>query len=132
MGTRNRGTRNRAVRRLRMLAIMALGCVLVFDTAGIVVNRITADEAARVAAIQASEAIAPGTPPTLWHSTAHTAASRSLSDQSGIELVEVRVEAARTVVSVRRSARVLLASRISSLTERVSPVVTAEAPREGG
>lgn len=125
------GTRNKAVRRLRALTIVALGCALVFDSVGIFVNRITADEAARVAAIQATEAIAPGTPPMLWYGTAYEAASRSLSDQNGIELVEVRVEPGRVVVSVRRTARVILASRIASLEDRVTPTVSAEAPREG-
>ena len=122
-------TRNKTLSRLRVVVVMAFACVLVFDTVGIMVNRVTADEAARVAAQHAAEAVLIGSvPPALWLSTATAAARESLADQEGVELLDLRVADGRATLSVRRTARVLLAGRIRALRDEVTAVVTASAP----
>jgi hypothetical protein len=121
--------RNKSWGRLRLLLVLAVACVLVFDTVGILVNRVTADEAARVAARHAAEALVTGSvPPALWSATATAAANASLADQGGVELVDLQVADGRATLSVRRGARVLLAGRIRALRDQVTPVVTASAP----
>lgn len=123
--------RNKSLGRLRLLGVLAIACVLVFDTVGIMINRVTADEAARVAAQYAAEALLAGSvPPALWSATAAEAARESLADQGGVELVDLRIADGRATLSVRRSARVLLAGRIDALRDQVTPVVTASAPIE--
>lgn len=122
-------TRNKTLGRLRVIVVMALACTLVFDTVGIMVNRVTADEAARVAAQHAAEAVLMGSiPPALWLDTATAAAHESLADQNGVELLDLRVEDGRATLTVRRTARVLLAGRIRALRDKVTAVVTASAP----
>jgi len=122
-------TRNKTLGRLRVVVVMAFACVVVFDAVGIMVNRVTADEAARVAAQHAAEAVVVGSvPPALWFDTASAAARESLADQNGVELVDLRIADGRATLSVRRTARVLLAGRIRALRDEVTAVVTASAP----
>jgi hypothetical protein len=120
---------NRMLRRARLLFVIALACVVVFDSVGMLVNRLTADEAAQVAAEQAAAALVSGmTAPALWLDTAAAAARDSLADQKGVELIDLRVEDGRIVLSVRRRARVLLADRIGALRDHVVPALTVSAP----
>lgn len=122
-------TRNKTLGRLRVAVVMALACVVVFDTVGIMVNRVTADEAARVAVQHAAEAVLIGSiPPALWLDAAATATRESLADQEGVELLDLRIADGHVTLAVRRTARVLLADRFRALRDEVTAVVTASAP----
>lgn len=100
-------------------------CILAFDAGGIVTNRILLDEAARVAAGQAADAARNAN--TYPLGAAHEAATASLSDQKGIELLEISFVEGRVVVKAKRRARVVVASRISALDDQVTVEVTASA-----
>ena len=113
----------------RTVAWLAVFCVLAFDAGGIVTNRVLLDEAARVAAAHAAEAFVSATTQRALPATAlqrgRAAAEASLTDQPGVVLVDVRLDAGRLVLELRRRARVLLAGRIPPLKDQVEAQATA-------
>lgn len=117
---------------VRTAAWLALFCVFAFDAGGIVTNRVLLDEAARVAAGHAADAVAGAIRrPRTAARLAQEAAAESLADQPGVRLVEVRVENGVVTVTAARRARVIVADRLPPLREHVDISVVATAHAGG-
>jgi hypothetical protein len=115
---------------IKIVAILAIIGVVVFDTGAVIVNHVQLDDVAQTTLRTTAQSARTGAD---RRPAALTQAAEQALDQASerAELVEVTLESSRLRVTVRQDAQVLLLDRLGPLADLATAEVTKATELEG-